>query len=117
MSQIVRIRRTQMVEEAYLLQALEDVGHTGQGEGKLGLFGLKVDIKVKRNIGFRQAGGAYEMVSTGVAVSKQTELLRKLTQRYVYHAARAKLEAQGFALASEEVQEDGRIHLVLRRMV
>jgi hypothetical protein len=38
-------------------------------------------------------------------------------QRYAYHAARAKLEDQGFALVREEVQQGERIHLVLRRMV
>jgi hypothetical protein len=43
-------------------------------------------------------------------------LLQQLTQRYAYQAACAKLEAQGFALASEEVKESGEIHLVLRRM-
>jgi hypothetical protein len=34
-----------------------------------------------------------------------------------YHVARARLEEQGFALVTEETQQDGQIHLVLRRMV
>ena len=46
----------------------------------------------------------------------RAQFLQQVSQRYAYHAARAKLEEQGFTLASEEVREDGRIHLVLRRM-
>jgi hypothetical protein len=42
--------------------------------------------------------------------------LESLTQRYAYHVALAKLEEQGFTLASEETSKDGRIHLVLRRL-
>jgi hypothetical protein len=116
MSQILRIRKTQMVEREYLLQALQDLGYRWKEDRRLGLLGPRVDVKVRRNLGFRRAGEAYEMVSSGAAVRQQTALLQELTQRYVYHAARAKLEAQGFALANETVEEDGRIHLVLRRM-
>ncbi|HET92340.1 MAG TPA: DUF1257 domain-containing protein [Chloroflexi bacterium] len=116
MSQIVRIRKTQMVEKEYLLQALQDLGYKHKEGGRLGLFGAKVDIKAAGYIGFRWVGGAYEMVSIGSAVRGPNELLQTLTQRYAYHVARAKLEAQGFTLANEEVREDGRIHLVLRRM-
>jgi hypothetical protein len=42
--------------------------------------------------------------------------LNRQTQRYAYHVARAKLEAQDFALVTEETQQDGQIPLVLRRM-
>jgi hypothetical protein len=44
------------------------------------------------------------------------QILQDISQRYIYHLTRQKLEAQGFAVASEETQKDGRIHLVLRRM-
>lgn len=116
MSQIVRIKKTQMVEREYLLQALEDLGCAWTGDAGLGLGGPRVEIKVRgRNVGFRKAGKTYEIVTRGVGAG-QTKFLQQVTQRYAYHAARAKLEEQGFALASEEVQKDGRIHLVLRRM-
>lgn len=116
MSQIIRIRKTQMVEREYLVRALEDLGYTWAENGRVGLLGPKVDIKVRfHNVGFRKAGRAYEMVARGL--SAQNKFLQQVTQRYSYCAARAKLEEQGFALASEEVREDGRIHLVLRRMV
>ena len=116
MSQIVRVRRTRMVERGYLERALEDLGYGWQEGGRLGLLGPRVDIKARGNLGFREAGGAYEMVCTGAMARRQAEVLRALTQRYAYHAAREKLEAQGFDLVDEEEAEDGRIHMVLRRM-
>ena len=120
MSQLTRIR-TQMVEKEYLTQALEDLGYAWEEGGvKVGLFGPRVDVKIRgRNIGFRKAGRTYEMVAGdwGFLGISRTRFLQRMTQRYAYHAARAKLEEQGFTLASEEVQEGERIHLVLRRMV
>jgi hypothetical protein len=69
-------------------------------------------------VGFRKAGKTYELVADwfGIKEISQDTLLQQVTQRYAYHAARDKLEAQGFALAAQEVRQDGRIHLVLRRM-
>ena len=122
MSQLLVIRRTQMVEKKYLTQALSDLGHAWrEGPARLGLFGPRVDIKVQvrgHNVGFRKAGKTYEMVVVGERgwSTSRAQFLQQVSQRYAYHAARAKLEEQGFTLASEEVQEDGRIHLVLRRM-
>jgi hypothetical protein len=110
MSQIVRIRRTQMVEKEYLLQALTDLGYAWEEGGQIR--GRQVDIKLKgREIGFRSVGHSYSMLSRGRAA----RLVQKVSQRYAYLAARAKLEAQGFTLASE-TREKGQIHLVLRRM-
>ncbi len=117
MSQIVRISRTQMIERECLIQALEDLGHTWKENTRLGLAGPRVDIKIRRrNIGFRKAGKVYEMVTRGLSIRQQS-FLQQVTQRYIYHVTRTKLEEQGFTLASEEIQQDGRIHLVLRRMV
>jgi hypothetical protein len=117
MSQVVRISRTQMVEQEYLIKAIEDLGYAWKGDARLGLAGPRVDIKIqRRNIGFRMAGKAYEMVTRG-ATTRQKRFLQQVTQRYIYHVTRTKLEQQGFTLASEEVQQDGRVHLVLRRMV
>lgn len=125
MSQVVRIRvqRTQMTDKEFLLKALEDLGYTWR-EGKLqlglfGLFGPEVDIKVgghELKLGFRKQGNTYELVeNSGASRTRISEFLQKVSQRYIYHTARAKLEKQGFTLASEEVQEGDRIHLVLRR--
>lgn len=41
--------------------------------------------------------------------------LEKLTQRYAYHVARERLEAQGFDLVEERVDDQETIRMVLRR--
>ena len=72
------------------------------------------------DIGFRKRGKSYEIVadwwSIGRGGIKQKQFVRQLSQRYAYHATRAKLAEQGFSLVSEETQAGGQIHLVLRRM-
>ena len=126
MSHFTRIR-TQMVEKKYLTQALKDLGYTYE-EGDVQIRGFAggqttAEIKVPTesrgyDIGFRKAGDAYEIVADwwGVKGINQEQFQQQLTQRYAYHAARAKLEAQGFNLITEEVEQDGQIRLVLRRM-
>jgi hypothetical protein len=74
---------------------------------------LSNDIGFKRN-----ANGTFDAVISEYDRGWYShDWLQKLTQRYAYHAARAKLQEQGFDLVTEETQKDGRIHLVLRRMV
>ena len=118
--------QTQMVEAEYLQAALRDLGYTPEPAGVVrGFAGGSTNAEFRvpsgskgYDIGFRKTAGRYELVADwwGIRDVKQEELLRRLTQRYAYHAARAKLEAQGFDLVQEEQQEGGRIHLVLRRM-
>jgi hypothetical protein len=125
MSHLTRIK-TQLVEQEYLLRALQDLGYTYEvGDLRVGALGERtpVEIKVRTGflsaaIGFRKAGTAYEMVADWSLVWRVTRdtFLRQLTQRYAYHAAKAKLQEQGFTLAAEEKQPDGQIRLVLRRM-
>lgn len=127
MSHFTRIK-TRMVEKEYLKLALQDLGYAYQ-EGDLKIRGFsgqytKVEIKVLTknpdyDIGFRKIGDEYEMVADwwGIRDVNKEQFLQQLTQRYAYHATRAKLEEQGFSLVREEIQEGGRIHLVLRRMV
>lgn len=127
MSHFTRIK-TQMVEKKFLLQALEDLDYTYE-EGKVEVRGFAAErtgaeIKIraggllKREIGFRKAGESYEIVADwwGLGGPKREEFQQQVTQRYAYHAARAKLEAQGFNLITEQVEQDGQIRLVLRRM-
>lgn len=126
MSHFTRIK-TQIVEQEYLIRALEDLGYAYE-EGNVRIRGYggqrtSVEIKVSTksrgyDIGFRKVGNTYEIVADwwGVRGISQKKFVEQVTQRYAYHAARAKLEEQGFTLASEEMQEGERIHLVLRRM-
>jgi hypothetical protein len=118
-----------MVEQEYLVQALKDSGYTCKVGGNLKIRGyggqqmhvqIKVPTKVLNyDIGFQKAGKAYECVADwyGIRSINQRQFLQQVTQRYAYHAARSKLEEQGFSVVSEEVEEGNRIHLQLRRMV
>ena len=73
---------------------------------------------LSNDIGFRRhADGTFEAIISEYDRSTYDQSwLERLTQRYAYHAARAKLQEQGFSVVREEVQENGQIHLVLRRM-
>lgn len=74
--------------------------------------------RASNDIGFkRREDGAFDAIISDYDRSKYSQdWLNRLTQRYAYHAARAKLEEQGFVLVTEEAEEGERIHLVLRRM-
>ena len=119
--------KTEMVEKRFLLKALRDLGYSFE-EGQVEIRGFRgsqtpVEIKVPTpqsdyEIGFKKSHGAYEIVADwwGIKAIQQEDFQRQLLQRYAYHAARAKLEAQGFDLVQETVEKDGQIRLVLRRM-
>ncbi|MBN2548052.1 MAG: DUF1257 domain-containing protein [Anaerolineales bacterium] len=125
MSHFTRIR-TQMVELDYITKALDDLGYEWQA-GDQTLHGFagarrKVAIRVKtgflsQNIGFIKSDQGFDLVADWSLVRSITrdKFNQQVTQRYAYHAARAKLEAQGFSLISEEKQPDGQVRLVLRR--
>lgn len=126
MSHFSRIQ-TQMAVLEYLTQALTDLGcewETGDVQiGGLGAGRRKVDIKVKtslfrREVGFVKSSNGYEIIADwwGISKAQREKFRQELTQRYAYHAARSKLEAQGFDLVAEEKQADGSVRLVLRRM-
>lgn len=70
------------------------------------------------SIGFkRQEDDTFDAIISDYDRARYSQQwLHRLTQRYAYHVARAKLEAQGFTLVTEEAQQDGQIRLVLRRM-
>ena len=116
--------KTKMVEAEYVTQALADMGYRFEVGGTTikGFGGREqVDIKVFTrgyDIGLRRTPGGFTIVADwwGVRGVDRKQFEQQLTQRYAYHAAVARLEAQGFTLVQEETQAEQRIHLVLRRM-
>lgn len=112
MSHISRIK-TQIVEKGLLVQALSDLGYPIEEGDET----VKVPIRFSYPITFERRGQSYEIVADwwGVRGVKRADFVQQVTQRYAYHAARVKLEEQGFDLI-EEVQEKGEIRLVLRRI-
>src|SRR5690242_738313 len=126
MSHFTRIK-TQMVEREYLMQALRDLGYR-YVEGAVAIRGYNgkrtpVEIQIPTNnlgfdIGFRRDGDVYEMVADwwGIRDIDATVFQHQIVQRYAYHAAQTMLAQQGFSLVGEQ-EEEGRIHLRLRRVV
>jgi hypothetical protein len=126
MSHFTRIK-TQIVEKKYLTRALQDLNYAyEEGDVKIRGFGgqrTSVEIKIPTSnsgydVGFRKSGDAYELIADwyGIRDINQKQFVQQVTQRYVYHATKEKLEEQGFALVAEEVERDGRVHLTLRRV-
>lgn len=125
MSHFSRIK-TQIVEKTFLIEALQDLGFTvEEGDLKVNGFGgqrMSVELIASRRfsypIGFRKNNDTYEIIADwyGVRGVRSNEFKNQLMRRYAYLATRAKLEAQGFTLVSEQVEEKGQIRLVLRRM-
>jgi hypothetical protein len=119
--------KTQLADAECLRRALRDLG-CRYAEGQLEVrdySGNRVPVEIcvptkskDYAIGFRKVGDTYQCVADWASVRgrKQESFIQQVTQRYAYHATRASLEAQGFAVAAEETLKDGRIHLVLRRM-
>ena len=125
MSHFTRLK-TKMTVREHLTGALEDLGYRCQ-EGDVEIRGYdgnrtKVQIRVPTanagyDIGFTESGGSYALIADwwGIEDVQPEAFVRDLTKRYAYRAARATLEEQGFDLVGEEVAEDGRLHLTLRR--
>lgn len=126
MSHFTRIK-TRIVSLDHLKAALTDLGYAFQ-EGRHRIRGYggqttAVEIKIPTrsqgyDLGFVREGEAYTLVADwyGIHDIKQDVFLRQLTQRYAYHAVREQLAEQDFNLVEETVDQDQRIHLVLRRM-
>ena len=74
--------------------------------------------RASNDIGFKlQRDGTFDAIVSQYDRTKYSQAwLQRLLQRYAYHAVRAKLEEQGFALVNEEQHQDAQIHLVLRRV-
>jgi len=124
-SHFTRIR-TKMVKREYLIGALRDLGYayTEGDEEVLGFDGRRTRVEIRvttrspgYDIGFCRRGEAYECVADwwGINDVSQEKFLQKVAQRYAYQATQSELTKQGFAVVREQVSEDGRIHLVLRR--
>ena len=134
MSHFTRIK-TRITDKAALVKALADVGYKlveihdtpqhlyGYGGDRRAqtaevIVRRKYVGKASNDIGFRRTDdGSFEAIISAYDRRKHSQAwLDRLTQRYAYHVARAKLQEQGFDLVSEETARDGRIRLVLRRM-
>lgn len=127
--------KTRLVDRDYLVRALEDLGYKGKVEvhdepvrlrGYLGdLRRQSAEVVIRRkhvgrasnDIGFHlNADGTYDAMISAYDRSKHSaKWLGRLTQRYAYHAAVAKLRDQGFEIVEESQDRAGRLNVTLRR--
>ncbi len=127
--------KTKLIETGALIKALSDVGFSSVEihDKAQHLYGYQGDerrqtaeVIVRRefvghasnDIGFkRNEDGVFDAIISGYDRSKfDDKWLRSLMHRYAYHAARDRLQQQGFDVVSEEKNADGQVHLVLRRI-
>jgi len=125
MSHFTRIR-TKIADKTILKLALTDLGYRYR-EGSVevrGYGGIRTgaDLAIATQtagyeIGFQWTGASYDLVADwrGIGDIQQSRFMGDLTRRYAYHAARSKLEEQGFSLVEEQVEDGNRVHLVMRR--
>ena len=116
-----------MTEKVYLVKALEDLGYPYEEGGAVsGYRGSKTTAEIKvstgnsgYDIGFQKTAAGYEVVADwyGIRNFSQAAFVEQVNQRYAYNLTCAKLEEQGFALVNEAKEQDGRIHLTVRRVV
>ncbi len=122
--------KTELVEKEHLLQAIRDlhlpyrlstVDKDVEVRSSDGSW-VKVEIKISTrypgyDIGLRRSGHVYEVIADwyGIRNITRQQFMQRLTQRYAYHAARAKINEQGFSLHTEEVKKGGWVHLVLHK--
>jgi hypothetical protein len=125
MSHFTRIA-TKMVEVEPLVKALSDLGfQVRKNDVVRGWLGSRTEAEIVvdsgsrgYDLGFEKQGGAYALVADwyGIKNLNRASLVDRLVARYAYHATLTKLEAQGFSMVEETVDERGAARLVLRRM-
>lgn len=116
MSSITRIQ-TKLVDRKAVIAAVEDLGLPWD-DGGIGGSSEQVHFRVRTERGvhveFVPGQDGYEVVAP--PDSRLGNLVSRITQRYAYHMTKRTLEAQGFEFVEEETRQDGRLHLVARRM-
>lgn len=127
MSHLTRMKTSMMVKE-YIVAALKDMGYEYQ-EGALRVrdyLGRRARVAMRINtgtkgydIGIAKRKEGFEVVADwwGIKGIEQETFMRTLKRRYAYHATRGELEKRGFAVVNEEMGEEGKLHLTLRRAV
>jgi hypothetical protein len=128
--------RTKMIDQQHLLAALRDLGfNTVESQTTPStLFGFKGDARpemaeiiirrqyigaASNDIGFaKSADGTFQAIISEYDRGRYSQSwLQKVQCRYAYHATKEALSNEGFCLVEEEQQQDGTLHLVLRRSV
>lgn len=130
------IVKTQFKDVPGLIKALSDKGFKDveTHEEAVHLYGYQGDVRpetaeivirrqhvgsASNDIGFkRQEDGNYTAIISSYDRNRYSpKWLGELMQRYSYHVTRTKLLDQGFELVEEKTEQDGRVHIMARRVV
>jgi hypothetical protein len=123
--------KTQIKDKSCLVQALDDLGFKNKlkvhdkAQQLEGFQGDKreqtAEVVIPRryvggasnDIGFKeQKDGTYEAIISGYDKSRyNTDWLKKLGKRYARHKVMKEVADQGFTVESEEIDENGEIHI------
>lgn len=114
--------KTRIRDRELLILALEDLGTPWDDKPVRGYQGTRVSTDIRAvfeghyDVGFRLHDDHYEAVGDFSMLGREAQdFLQRLTQRYAYHTTFRTLAGQGFEVI-EESQEDGNLHLLMRRM-
>jgi len=122
MSHFTRVR-TQLRNLTTVGQALEELGYNVEENvavrgyrGQEAKAELVVRTDTNYDIGFRQEGDNVVVVADfwGLRMDRN-KFLQEVAQKYAYITIRDQAEVRGWQMATEEVQEDGSIRLVMQR--
>jgi hypothetical protein len=128
--------RTKLIAQDHLLSALGDLGFNDveshatpsrlfgyEGDARSELAEIIIRRKyigpLSNDIGFaKSTDGTFQAIISEFDRSKYSHSwLQKVQHRYAYHATKEALSNEGFSLVEEDQQQDGTLHLVLRRSV
>lgn len=128
--------KTRFTDTAALVKALGDVGfktvemhataqHLNGYQGDRRVDTAEVILRreyvgsASNDIGFKRAtDGTLQAIISDYDRGRYGQVwLDRLSQRYAYNVARGELQQQGFSVASETIEADQAIRLVLRRVV
>ena len=121
----ISVMKTVFADRELLIQALRELGYTvTEGESLKITDGMKdysvdflAEVPFSAPIGFKKSKNGWRAAADWFRVLEKRKTVEdQIRQTYARLSVYRAMEEQGFTLASEEKDEQGRIRLVLRRV-
>lgn len=121
----ISVMKIAFADKDLLKKALLDLGYELQEGDDLritdGVKSVKVDFLIKvpytESIGFRKSKNGWHLTADWFRVNlDRREFENRLKQRYAYLSVRQSFESRGFSISEESLDDNQRIHIVLRRI-
>lgn len=119
MSHFTRVR-TELTDRRHLIDALEEMGHAIQENGRVRGWGGQhetADLVIRQSSGYdiglrKTASGEYEVVADWMGAGDQEEFTRRLRQENAAAAAIAQVRKQGYTDVRRKRTDEGDIEIV-----